>query len=102
MANHPNRKLAVILHADIIDSTILVQKDEATAHERIVDTFKRFSATIDENGGFTHEIRGDALLAEFSRASDAITTALDFQKSNAEELETTVRAPGMRGPGRHR
>ena len=35
-------KLAVILHADIADSTILVRQDERIAHERIQGTFRRF------------------------------------------------------------
>ena len=39
-------KLAVILHADIAGSTALVQQDEHLAHERIQDTFRRFSNTI--------------------------------------------------------
>jgi len=36
-------KLAVILHADIAGSTALVQQDKQLAHERIQDTFQRFS-----------------------------------------------------------
>ena len=39
-------KLAVILHADVAGSTQLVQQDEQLAHERIRDTFRRFSDTI--------------------------------------------------------
>ena len=83
----PTRKLAVILHADVIASTVLVQKDESLAHERIVDTFKRFSETIEKHAGITHEIRGDALLAEFSRASDAIAASIEFQSAQAHVLE---------------
>ena len=40
--------LAVILHADIAESTVLVQQDERLAHERIQSTFKVFSETIDK------------------------------------------------------
>ena len=35
-------------------------------------------------GGTTHELRGDALLAEFERASDAVAAALIFQASNSD------------------
>ena len=66
------RKLAVILHADVVGSTLLVQQDETLAHERIQNTFQRFSETIETYQGITHELRGDALVAEFQRASDAI------------------------------
>lgn len=75
-------KFAIILHCDVVGSTALVIKDERVAHDRIQDTFKRLSSTISSYGGETHELRGDALLAEFERASDAISAALSFQASN--------------------
>jgi adenylate cyclase len=78
------RKLAVILHADVVSSTELVRRDEAIAHERILNTFKRLSETVRAYGGIAHELRGDALLAEFSRASDAVSATLAFQTANAE------------------
>lgn len=79
-----SRKLAVILHADVVGSTSLVQRNETLAHERIQAAFRRFSETIDSYGGFTRELRGDALVAEFERASDAVTAALAFQVLNEE------------------
>jgi len=66
-------KLAVILHADIAGSTKLVQQDKQLAHERIQNTFRRFSDTIVKYQGHVVELRGDALLAEFERASDAVS-----------------------------
>ena len=80
-------KLAVILHADVVGSTALVQKDERIAHERIQDAFRRFSETIAGHAGTTHELRGDALVAEFQRASDAVGAALAFQSDNRMENE---------------
>jgi adenylate cyclase len=77
-----SRKLAVILHADVVASTKLVQKNEVIAHERMQDTFNRFSKTIANYGGTAHEIRGDALVAEFARASDSVCAALSFQGTN--------------------
>ena len=79
-----SRKLAVILHADVVGSTSLVQKNETLAHERIQAAFRQFSETIDSYGGVTRELRGDALVAEFDRASDAVAAALAFQVSNGE------------------
>ena len=69
----------MILHADVVDSTRLVQKDESLAHRRIVDSFERFKSIIEQFDGAVHEIRGDALLAIFPRASDAVNAALTFQ-----------------------
>jgi TolB-like protein/class 3 adenylate cyclase len=77
-------KLAVILHADIAGSTTLVQQDEDLAHERIQDSFRRFRDTITQYHGHVRELRGDALLAEFERASDAAPAALAFQAEQAD------------------
>jgi len=91
-------KLAVILHADVAGSTALVQQDEQLAHERIQDAFQRFSRNIEKYHGLVHELRGDALLAEFERASDAVAAALAFQADQAysnsrlpDGLQPTVR-----------
>ncbi len=95
---HLTRKLAVILHADVVGSTALVQKDERLAHQRIKAAFSNFSKTIDSYGGIAREIRGDALLAEFERASDAVAATLAFQADQAynnsrlpDDLQPTVR-----------
>ena len=79
-----SRKLAVILHADVVGSTLLVQKNETLAHERIRAAFDSFSETIAAYGGKAPEIRGDAPVAEFNRASDAVPAAIAFQALNKE------------------
>ncbi len=82
-------KLAVILHADVVGSTALVQLNERIAHERIQDAFRRLSETIASHGGTTHELRGDALVAEFPRASDAVSAAMSFQHGNRMRTEAS-------------
>lgn len=94
MSDYPSRKLAVILHADVVGSTELVQLDESLAHGRIQDSFRRFSETIKAYGGMTQEIRGDALVAEFARASDAVIAAIAFQTENTDsndQIEDGIR-----------
>ncbi|MCZ6856285.1 MAG: hypothetical protein O7G86_20405, partial [Gammaproteobacteria bacterium] len=94
MTQTPVRKLAVLLHADVVGSTSLVQENETLAHERILDTFQRFSEAISNYGGIAHEIRGDALVSEFARASDAIGASLAFQVANTshnEQLSDDIR-----------
>ena len=83
MTDTASRKLAAILHADVVGSTALVQRNELVAHNRIQDVFRRFSATIESYGGIAHELRGDALVVEFARSSDAVCAALSFQSANA-------------------
>ena len=87
--DHLSRKLAVILHADVVGSTSLVQKNETLAHERIQAVFSHFSETIKSYSGITRELRGDALVAEFERASDAVAAALAFQVLN-ESFNATL------------
>jgi len=90
--------LAVILHADVASSTELVQQDKEIAHARMRDAFRRFSNTIESFSGHILELRGDALLAQFERASDAVTAALSFQVDNAysntrikDDIRPTIR-----------
>jgi adenylate cyclase len=87
VAERPTRKLAVILHADVVGSTALVRLDETLAHQRIRDAFQRFSEIIISHSGIAHEIRGDALVAEFARVSDAVGASLAFQVANSAHNE---------------
>lgn len=82
MAELPSRKLAVIMHVDVVGSTGLVRQNESLAHQRIRGAFGRLASTIESYGGIPHEVRGDALVAEFARASDAVCAAIAFQDEN--------------------
>ena len=79
-----SRKLSVILHADVVGSTALVRQNEILAHERIQGAFQLVCSIIKSYTGIPHEIRGDAVVAEFQRASDAVAAALACQAANAE------------------
>ncbi len=94
MPERSSHKLVVILHADVVGSTVLVQYDETLAHQHIQDSFRRFSETIEAYGGITHELRGDALVAEFAHASDAVCAGIAFQADNSQvnvTLEDEIR-----------
>jgi len=84
----PARKLAVLLHADVVGSTALVQANESLAHQRFQACFQNFAGIIKAYGGNTRELRGDALVAEFERASDAVTAALVFQSEQEGFIAT--------------
>lgn len=86
-ASRLTRRLAVILHADVAESTLLVRYDESLAHERITQTFVSLGNIVRRYGGRVQEIRGDALLAEFERASDAVCAALEFQQDHSKRLD---------------
>ena len=76
----------MILHADIVDSTGIVQKNESLAHLRIRETFGQLASSIEQNQGTVHELSRDALLAVFPRASDAVNARLGFQESQRSRL----------------
>ncbi len=87
MAEDLTSQLAVLLHADVVGSTALARRDEGLAHQCIVSTFRRFSETISSYDGISREIRGDALIAQFSKVSDAVSASLAFQAANAAHNE---------------
>ena len=82
-----DRRLVVLLHADVAGSTTLVHANEATAHARMTEVFAHLRACIERYGGIVHEVRGDALVAEVPRASDALSAALSFQHANVRTNE---------------
>ena len=81
--------LAVLLHADVVDSTRIVQVDERVAHRGMRDAFERLARTVAEHDGQTREIRGDALVAQLHRASDAIIAAIAFQSEHATHAKVS-------------
>ena len=85
-SNRQSGRLAVILHADVAESTRLVQLDERLAHDRIRDSFDRFRRQVEEYRGEVLELRGDAMLAGFERPSDAASAALAFQLRQKDYL----------------
>ena len=85
-ANSLSGTLVVILHADVAGSTELVQRNEQITHARIRESFERLRAQVETYQGRVLEIRGDALLAQFERASDAVSAALAFQGEHKDRL----------------
>jgi len=75
-------RLAVILHADIVGSTDLVRANHELAHKRMQWVFQLAKSHTEMYGGSPLEIRGDAYIAEFELASDAVCAALKFQHEN--------------------
>lgn len=53
-----SRRLAVILHSDVVGSTDLVQKQESIAHQRFPDAFHRFSEISRNYSGVAHHCQG--------------------------------------------
>lgn len=74
-----NDRKAAILHLDIVGSTQLVKQNMYFAHHRIRQLYHRISEICLCHTGIARELRGDAVVAEFDRAEDAINTAIAIQ-----------------------
>ena len=80
-------KLAIILHADVVSSTALVQQDRELAHQRIQESFRHFFDAF----------RGEALEPEVMDAtdpsfdpetdSDPETGYVDLSEENLSDLD---------------
>lgn len=74
------------MHVDIVDSTTMVQRNTRLAHQRIQESFKLCSTYVRYCGGYTREMRGDALIACFQSASDAVLASQHIQVQNTRLL----------------
>jgi class 3 adenylate cyclase len=68
-----------ILYADIADYTRLSELDEEGAHHRLVESMKIMEAHVAANFGRVAHFAGDAILAEFKDADNALNCAINVQ-----------------------
>jgi class 3 adenylate cyclase len=75
------RKIAAILAADIVGYSRLVGEDEEETLRRLASYRAVFGDFIARFGGRIFNTAGDAILAEFASAVDAVRCAVDTQES---------------------
>jgi len=75
------RKIAVILAADIAGYSRLIAEDEEETLRRFEGYRAVFSEFVDRGGGRIFNTAGDAILAEFESAVEAVRSAVDVQES---------------------
>lgn len=76
-----HRKIAVILAADVAGYARLVAENEEETLARL-DTVRRIAeGLINQSGGRIFNTAGDAIMAEFKSAVDAVRCAVDIQSS---------------------
>ena len=71
-----------ILYADIADYTRLTEQDEEGTHHRLVESMKIMEAYVAANYGRVAHFAGDAILAEFKDADNALNCAINMQLSD--------------------
>ncbi len=74
------RKLAAILYADAASYSRLTGQHEEQTHLQLNTGLNLLTEQIAAHGGSKVHEAGDAILAEFSSVTDAVDTAVEFQK----------------------
>src|SRR5947209_15528102 len=77
-----NRKLAAILHADVVGFSRLMGEDEAGTHRALGRLRRAVDPLIAARSGRIVGTAGDSLLADFSSIVDALNCALAMQRAS--------------------
>jgi adenylate cyclase len=75
------RKLAAILHADVVGFSRLMGQDEAGTHRALGELRRAVDPLITAHGGRIVGTAGDSLLADFSSVVDAVSCAVEIQRA---------------------
>ena len=75
------RKLAAILSADVVGYSRMMAADETSTVETLKSYRDIITRLVVRHGGRVVDAPGDALLAEFPSAVEAVRAAVDVQKS---------------------
>jgi adenylate cyclase len=75
------RKLAAILHADVVGFSRLMGQDEAGTHQALGELRRAVDPLITDHGGRIVGTAGDSLLADFSSVVDALSCAIEMQRA---------------------
>ena len=93
-----NRKLAAILHADVVGFSRLMGEDEAGTHQALGKLRGAVDPLIVAHGGRIVGTAGDSLLADFSSVVDALNCALEMQRA-ARAINDAIPPERERGAG---
>ncbi len=77
------RKLAAILYADVAGYSRLTGEDEEGTHRRLSTYLDAISESIKDHSGHVVHYAGDAVLADFATATDALRCATAIQRELA-------------------
>jgi len=75
------RKLAAILHADVVGFSRLMGEDEAGTHQALGELRRAVDPLIAAHDGRIVGTAGDSLLADFSSVVDALNCAVEMQRA---------------------
>jgi TolB-like protein/DNA-binding winged helix-turn-helix (wHTH) protein len=90
------RKLAAILYADVADYSRLTREDEDATHELLKTYLDLFTERVGINSGRVMHYAGDAILAMFDAAVDAVNCAREVQREIFHRNEELPAGRGLR------
>src|SRR5580692_10929203 len=76
------RKLAAILHADVVGFSRLMGEDEAGTHRVLGELRRAVDPLITAHGGRIVGTAGDSLLADFTSVVNALNCAVEMQRAS--------------------
>jgi adenylate cyclase len=83
---HTERRLKAILFADVVGYSRLVGQDEVGTLRRLQDVLRGVvRPQVRAHGGRIVSVKGDAVLAEFASAVEAVASAVALQQAMAEK-----------------
>lgn len=96
------RKLTVILSADLVGYSGLMERDEAGTLARLKGNRKTlFDPVVAAHGGRIFKLMGDGVLIEFPSAASAVICALEIQhaveETAVQQSEVSVSGRSTRG-----
>lgn len=80
-----SRRLAAVLHADVVGFSRLMALDEAGTHARLIEWRDLIYRKLSEHSGRVVGTAGDAILAVFDSVVDALSAAVAIQDALAEK-----------------
>src|SRR6266567_677912 len=75
------RKLAAILHADVVGFSRLMGADETGTHQALGELRRAVDPLVTAHGGRIVGTAGDSVLADFSSVVDALNCAVEMQRA---------------------
>ena len=73
------RKLTAILYADVVGYSRLTGEDEDATHRVLIEYLDSISSIVERHRGCIVKFAGDAVLAKFEAAADALSAAVTIQ-----------------------
>ncbi len=95
IASRLPRKLAAILYADVVEYSRLTRDDEDSTHQKLNEYLDLFAARVESNNGRVMHYAGDAILAMFAAAIDAVSCASSVQQEIADRNQAVAAGRGL-------